>query len=151
MKKSEIKQLIREEFKDILNETEDPFNIAMNNLNKRVCISKGTGNTMGLPVEKLPNYNELPDSYDDQGEKNILLPSTERGDASERVYSKAGVADWVSEFMKKFGVDEGQDKIKFILDKNKVKVINSKKFNDWQKSSDNNVGDFYQRLNHKGD
>jgi hypothetical protein len=117
MKKSEIKQLIREEFKDILNETEDPFNIAMNNLNKRVGISKGTGNTMGLPVEKLPNYNELPDSYDDQGEKNILLPSTERGDASERVYSKAGVADWVSEFMKKFGVDEGQDKIKFILDK----------------------------------
>jgi hypothetical protein len=123
MKKSELKKLIKEEIKSVL-EAEDP---SMSGLKKAMGFEKssGEGNKMGLPLEKLPGY----DTLDNGGQ--IMLPDTSDPDASVMISSKDRAKEWLDTFMKKYGVEGNTVRFKTIV-KGKYDVINSKKFSDWR-------------------
>ena len=136
MKKSQLRQIIQEEIKSVL-EAEDP---SMSGLKKAMGFEKsgGEGNKMGLPLEKLPEYNAL----DNGGQ--MLLPDTSDPDASVVITSKDRAKEWLDTFMKKYGVEGDTVRFKTIV-KGKYNVINSEKFSDWRKKGLENIGKYMEK------
>ena len=154
MKKSKLKQIIKEELKNIL-EAEDPIQTAFRSaLNKSgTKLSKEpSSNKMALSLEQLPGYNELPEKQEDKTNKSILLPSIDDANASNQVFSKEAAQNWAETFKQKWDLNPGHTEIKFKLSKiNQPEVVNSDKFTIFLAKSRKYISDFYDKLKYKGD
>jgi hypothetical protein len=105
---------------------------------------------MGLPLEKLPGYSKLPEEGN-SGDDRITLPNVTIADAGINLYSKEKVKEWEMEFMKKWGLKPGEDKIRF-SSKIPYKVINaSDKYYKWKSGETAAASSFYDKLGYKGD
>ena len=100
MKKSELRQIIQEEIKAVL-EAEGEFEKATEKFSQRILKDKpvGGGNIEGLPLEKLEQYKNLPDIYDPSSNANLRVPSTDTPDASRILRSKDEANKWKEEFI----------------------------------------------------
>jgi hypothetical protein len=140
MKKSELKQIIREEIQVAL-EAEDPSNAG---LKKAMGFEKPedrTGNKMSLPLQKVISH------IDD----NILLPDVFDANASIYISSADRAKNWANDFMEQWGTDDGGEiRLKKISDR-KYDVTNNKKYNDWKAKELKNIASFYDELKYKGD
>lgn len=143
MKKSDLRNIIKEEIKSIL-EAEDPINIS---LKKAMGFEKpegGEGNRIGLPLEKLPNYKKL------ESGGTIKLPSIDDANSSNLISSIDDAKEWVNNFIKKWGIDNGNT-VRFRNIEGGLEVTNSKKYNDWKKDAKKQIASFYKSLKYKGD
>jgi hypothetical protein len=130
MKHSELKQIIKEEIYKVL-EVIDPRQSALDDFGTR--IKKGLGIEDREPgrsqnrfrVEKLPNYDMLPEkrtdvNFADNNKISIFLPSIS-GNGTTGIYSKQDVDVYVEEFKKAFG-----ESPKFVVTGEKVEIGNDK-------------------------
>ena len=131
MKKSELRQIIQEEIKAVL-EAEGEFEKATEKFSQRILKDKpvGGGNVEGLPLEKLENYKNLPDTYDPSSTVILRVPTTDNADASRLIKSKDEADKWKKEFIAKFGF-EG-DQLRFKKTVVGYDVINSPKYTAWK-------------------
>jgi len=154
MKKSELRQIIQEEIKAVI-EAED-VNRTINDKFKAKMGFKapegGSGNKMGVTLEELPKFNDLPEEgYD--GSISITLPSMKIADAGIIIYSKALAKKWENNFINKWGLAPGEDKIKFSSKNMPLKIVNaSDKYNKWKAKEIMTKGAAYDKLgSYKGD
>jgi hypothetical protein len=154
MKKSELRQIIQEEIKAVL-EIDNEVNRTINDKFKEKMGFKspegGSNNKMGLPLEKLPGYSKLPEEGN-SGDDRITLPNLTIADAGINIYSKEKAKEWEMKFMKKWGLAPGEDKIRFST-KIPFNIINaSDKYNKWKAGEIMTKGAAYDKLgSYKGD
>lgn len=164
MKLSQIKQIIKEEVAKAVSEIDknrelnDKFAAAVG---FKAPAPGGPENVQGLPLEKLPDYAQLPDTRDDAMEmimakkiiKKLLLPSEADSNARQVISSKEEAQEWVKKFTNKW-MDPGADKIRFSFNEigNPV-VINAKKdYYEWAGISARAAQEFYDEpTKYKGD
>lgn len=117
MKKSELKQIIKEEISKVLSE-----NVEMNKMNQmfndKAGVKLSTAKNV-MKYEKLPGYFELPELIKDKDNKSILLPSLYDSNGSSRLYTKKDVKDWIDEFLKKY-----KENPQFKVEGTRIKVSN---------------------------
>ena len=130
MKHSELKQIIKEEIRKVL-EVTDPRQSALDDLGTRIKKELGIedrepGRSQNrFRVEKLPNYDMLPEKrtdvkWADNNKISIFLPSIS-GNGVTGIYSKQDVDAYTEEFKKAFG-----EFPKFIVTGEKVEIGNPK-------------------------
>ena len=131
MKKSELRQIIQEEIKAVL-EAEGEFEKATEKFSQRILKDKpvGGGNVEGLPLEKLEKYKNLPDTYDPKSRVELRVPTIDNADASQIIKSKDEANKWKEKFIAKWGFD-GND-LKFKKTEIGYEVINSPKYAAWK-------------------
>jgi hypothetical protein len=120
MKHSELKQIIKEEIRKVL-EIEDPSQTALDNMGRDLGVKGISGHSKNK--FRVPGYGELPDLRNDINYRqgvSINLPSIS-GNGISVLYSKEDVKDWIEEFKKTFG-----ETPKFEIDGKIVKVTNPK-------------------------
>jgi hypothetical protein len=122
MKKSELKQIIKEEIDKALSE-----NVEMNKMNQmfndKAGVKPSTAKNV-MKYETLPGYSELPELVDDidyNNRKSILLPSLYDSNESSRLYVKENVKDWIDKFKKMY-----KENPQFKVEGTKIKVLNLK-------------------------
>lgn len=124
MKKSELKQIIKEEIRSVLEE-QDPSQTALYAIAKEMGVEPTTGSSKNkFIVEKLPNYSMLPDLRKDIDYKQRLsvdLPSIDGGISTSALYSKEDVKNWMDKFRETFN-----EAPKFEVSGKEVKVTNPK-------------------------
>ena len=139
MKKSELKEIIRKEVREALN---DPFNKAEDELFRMVTGKKPGSMGLNKPRPKgmeilgqFP-FNALPATKEDvdlnnrgvDGWGNIYLPSLSDGDVTVTMFSQDQVKDYVEKFKQEyneepvFSIDSTQKKIR----------VTNPKFTEWQ-------------------
>jgi hypothetical protein len=149
MKHSELKQIIKEEIYKVL-EVIDPRQSALDDFGTKIKKELGikdrepgpSRNKFRSGVEKLPNYNILPEkrvdiNYRDNNKPSIYLPSI-TSNGTTGIYSKEDAKNWVDEFTRLFGAPE------FIVTGEKVEVKNPKyteKQGLFRKALDSTQGD----------
>lgn len=119
MKHSELKQIIKEEIINILNESD--YDQAMQNLAKKADIN--LSKPEGKNKFRVPGYGELPDLRKDIDYKQriaVYLPSID-GNGTNALYSKEDVKNWTEQFKEKYG-----EAPKFEINGKEVKVTNPK-------------------------
>ena len=127
MKYSELKQIIKEEVRSIL-EIEDPSQTALDTIARSIGVKGISGpskNKFRNSETKLPNYDMLPEkrtdvNYADNNKISIFLPSIS-GNGTTGIYSKQDVDTYVEEFKKAFG-----ESPKFVVTGEKVEIGNDK-------------------------
>jgi len=125
MKHSELKQIIKEEVRKVL-EITDPRQLALDDLGKDIGIQGTSGRSLNrFRVEKLPNYDMLPEKrtdvkWADNNKISVFLPSIS-GNGVTGIYSKQDVDAYVEEFKKAFG-----ESPKFVVTGEKVEIGNDK-------------------------
>ena len=131
MKKSELRQIIQEEIKAVL-EAEGEFEKATEKFSQRILKDKpvGGGNIEGLPLEKLEQYKNLPDTYDPTSKVELRVPALDKADASQTFMSKDEADIWKEKFVEKWGF-EGND-LKFKKTTTGYEIINSPKYTAWK-------------------
>jgi hypothetical protein len=171
MKLSEFKQIIKEEIKAVLeldgvNRTiNDKFKAAM----KFTSPEGGPGNKMGLPLEKLQTYNDLPETDREVPKKDmryidtfIILPSVSGENGF--IYSKEKAKKWLDAYKAMYKGEEPRFKTKRISIAGKDNIVSGEiisseylehqqKMKDYEKSPEYhaNVQSFYDKLKYKGD
>lgn len=128
MKKSELKQIIKEEISKVLSE-----NVEMNKMNQMFNDKAGVELSTAknaMKYEKLPGYFELPELIKDTDRKSILLPSLYDSNGSSRLFTKKDVKDWIDEFKKKY-----KENPQFKVEGTKIKVSNLREPN-WDAMND---------------
>lgn len=156
MKKSELKQLIREEIKNALEGVNDDIEAKFS---KMVMGDKpktsGPGNRMMFSLETLPGYTDLAATRKEAdmiGGPKISLPSIDDSNSYTTIFSKADAQEWVDGFTRKFGINPGQTKIKFAMDTiGRPEVINSDKFKEWKRKGEAAIQSFYDKSEYTGD
>jgi hypothetical protein len=148
MKHSELKQIIKEEIRNVLGD-DDVDNKISQRLRNIVGLEQSdeknpipSRNKFRSGVEKLPNYNILPEkrvdiNYRDNNKPSIYLPSI-TSNGTTGIYSKEDAKNWVDEFTRLFGAPE------FIVTGEKVEVKNPKyteKQGLFRKALDSTQGD----------
>lgn len=128
MKKSQLKQIIKEEISKALSE-----NVEMDKMNQmfndKAGVKLSTAKNV-MKYEKLPGYFELPELTKDIDRKSILLPSLYDSNGSSRLFTKKDVKDWIDEFKKKY-----KENPQFKVEGTKIKVLNLKE-PDWDAMKD---------------
>lgn len=125
MKKTELKHIIKEEIRSILEE-QDPSQTALDTIAKSIGVKGISGPSKNKFREtKLPNYDMLPEkrtdvNYSDNKKVSIFLPSIS-GNGTTRIYSKQDVAAYIEEFKKAFG-----EFPQFVVTGEKVEIGNPK-------------------------
>ena len=130
MKHSELKQIIKEEVRKVL-EITDPRQLALDDLGKGIKKELGIkdrepGRSQNrFRVEKLPNYDMLPEKrtdvkWADNNKISVFLPSIS-GNGTTGIYSKQDVDVYIEEFKKAFG-----ESPKFVVTGEKVEIGNDK-------------------------
>jgi hypothetical protein len=149
MKHSELKQIIKEEIYKVL-EVIDPRQSALDDFGTRIKKELGIedrksgGSQNRFRVEKLPNYDMLPEkrtdvNYADNKKVSIFLPSIS-GNGVTGIYSKQDVDAYIEEFKRAF---KGEFP-KFIVSGEKVEIGNDKfgkKQDLFRKALDSTQGD----------
>ena len=129
MKYSELKQIIKEEVRKVLEVTDSEMDDAYGEIYKRATgEDRPTGpskNKFRNSETKLPNYDMLPEkrtdvNYADNNKISIFLPSIS-GNGTTGIYSKQDVDTYVEEFKKAFG-----ESPKFVVTGEKVEIGNDK-------------------------
>jgi len=127
MKQSELKQIIKEEIRKVLEVTDSEMDDAYGEIYKRATgVNRPTGKSQNrFRVEKLPNYDMLPEKrtdvkWADNNKISIFLPSIS-GNGVTGIYSKQDVDAYTEEFKKAFG-----EFPKFIVTGEKVEIGNPK-------------------------
>ena len=148
MKHSELKQIIKEEIRNVLGD-DDVDNKISQRLRNMAGLEQSdeenptpSRNKFRSGVEKLPNYNILPEkrvdiNYRDNNKPSIYLPSI-TSNGTTGIYSKEDAKNWVNEFTRLFGAPE------FIVTGEKVEVKNpkyTKKQDLFGKALDSTQGD----------
>jgi hypothetical protein len=168
MKKSELKQIIQEEVKSIL-EAEDPINAALKKAIGFVPPTGGKGNRLGLPLEKLPTYNDLPETDKEVPRKDmryidifILVPNI--GAENGFLYSKEKAKKWVDTYKSTYNGEEPRFTTERISIAGKDNIVrgtlvsdeylaHQKRIKDYEESPEYQeaVQRFYDSLKYKGD
>ena len=120
MKKSQLKQIVREEIYRIVDE-ENEFDDAMDKFKKKIGIQPPTSeNTM--KYESLPGYAELPATREDvkNFQSGLKLPSVDAGSVST-LLSKAEVKRWFEAFKLRY-----KEAPQFKVEGGKIEVTNPK-------------------------
>ena len=141
MKKSELKQIIKEEIQKAL-EIEDPIQTAFS---KRMGTKDNTPSFSNksflyindLPIQKLGNR------------EYISVPSIDNPSATEELPLDR-LNSWENKFIEKFGLDK-DDRVRFAKQGEQYIPINSNKFIDFRKIGDKSIQSFYDKLKYKGD
>jgi len=129
MKHSELKQIIKEEVRKVLEVTDSEMDDAYGEIYKRVTgVDRPTGpskNKFRNSEIKLPNYDMLPEkrtdvNYADNKKVSIFLPSIS-GNGTTGIYSKQDVDAYIEEFKKAFG-----EAPKFVVSGEKIEIGNPK-------------------------
>jgi hypothetical protein len=129
MKQSELKQIIKEEVRKVLEVTDSEMDDAYGEIYKRVTgVDRPTGpskNKFRNSEIKLPNYDMLPEkrtdvNYADNKKVSIFLPSIS-GNGTTGIYSKQDVDAYIEEFKKAFG-----EAPKFVVSGEKIEIGNPK-------------------------
>lgn len=147
MKKSELKALIKEEIAKMYG-SDDAIQRSVNKVFGTKQSSPSKKNIFGLPLERLEDYNRLPNTKAnaDLSSRNYMyLPSTTKPDADIQIYSKEQAQEWVRDFMSKFGAEDDIVRIA------NGQVTNSPKFDEFRKSGKAGVASFYDKSEFKGD
>jgi len=137
MKKSELRQIIQEEIKAIL-EAEDPIQTAFLKAMKFEKPTGGSGNQMGFPIDKLianlpETDEEVPVKDMRRLDKWVMLPSLPGVDGF--IYSREKGKNWAMEFENMFNeMPRFKIERKSLLGKEIPfgVVINSEKFDKWK-------------------
>lgn len=144
MKKDRIKEIIREELDSL--KKEDPFNKAMDKYKERLGVTPGTGNTMGLPLEKLQKYIDLADTEaeaDNIMGKYVYLPSISHFDSSTKIFSKEKAKEWLDQFIEKYN-----EVPKFKLNGGgSPEIINVEAYQNDKRKEQQNISNFYEGKN----
>ena len=144
MKKSELKAIIKEEIAKMYGNDD----AIQRSVNKIFGTKSGKENILGLPLERLEDYNRLPDtkSEADLSSRNYMyLPSVTKPDAETQIYSKEQAQEWVRDFMNKFGAEDDIVRIA------NGQVTNSPKFDEFRNAGKASIASFYDKLKYKGD
>ena len=144
MKKSELKAIIKEEIAKMYG-SDDAI---QRSVNKIFGTKSGKENILGLPLERLEDYNRLPDTKSEanlSSRNYMYLPSVTKPDAETQIYSKEQAQEWLRSFMTQFGA-EG-DVVRFA----KGQVVNSPKFDEFRNAGKASIASFYDKLKYKGD
>jgi hypothetical protein len=147
MKKSELKAIIKEEIAKMYG-SDDAIQKGVERAFRFTPPTSGKGNVLGLPLERLEDYNRLPDtkSEADLSSRNYMyLPSVTKPDAETQIYSKEQAQEWLRSFMTQFGA-EG-DVVRFA----KGQVVNNPKFDEFRNAGKASIASFYDKLKYKGD
>jgi hypothetical protein len=132
MKKSELRQIIKEEIEKAI----DPIQAAFSK--KLGSQSPSYSNKEFFYIENLPITD-----------KGIYLPSIDKPDASDLIRSKERAREWERDFITKFGLDK-DDRVRIVKKDEKFIPINSSKFDSFRKGTDS-IMSFYDKLKYKGD
>lgn len=105
---------------------------------------------MGITIEELPKFNELPEEgYD--GDISVTLPSIKIADAGIIRYSKATVRKWEKDFINKWGLAPGEDRVKLSPKNNNI-INASDDYYRWKSREIKTKGAAYDKLGrYKGD
>ena len=107
---------------------------------------------MGVTLEELPKFNKLPEKELD-GSVSITLPSIKTADAGIIIYSKVLARKWENNFINKWGLAPGEEKVRFSSKNIPLKIVNaSDKYNKWKAGEIMTKGAAYDKLgSYKGD
>jgi hypothetical protein len=134
-----LKRIIKEEIRSVLEE-QDPSQSALNVIAREIGVEPTSGPSKNkFIVDKLPNYNMLPDLRKDIEYKKriaVYLPNVNGSISTSALYSKEDVKNWIEQFKEIFG-----EAPKFEVSGEEVKVTNPK-FIERQYMSKNAVGGF---------
>jgi uncharacterized protein YdiU (UPF0061 family) len=124
MKKSELRNLIREEIQNVLSENKLENDI-MNRFKEKIGFKApdpSVKNVMRNSPESLPGYRELPDTRADVTDfkKGIKIPNVIAGSVST-LFSKEEVKKWFEEFKTRY-----KESPQFKIEGTTIKVTNPK-------------------------
>ena len=134
-----LRRIIKEEIRSVLEE-QDPSQTALDTIARSIGVKGISGPSKNkFIVDKLPNYNMLPDLRKDIDYKKriaVYLPSVDGGISTSALYSKEDIKNWMDKFKETFG-----ESPKFEVSGEEVKVTNPK-FIERQGMSKNAMGGF---------
>ena len=127
MKHSELKQIIKEEIRNVLgdDDVDNKISQGLKNITRGKFPTGSSRNKFRNSETKLPNYDMLPEkrtdvNFADNNKISIFLPSIS-GNGTTGIYSKQDVDTYVEEFKKAFG-----ESPKFVVTGEKVEIGNDK-------------------------
>jgi hypothetical protein len=149
MKKTELKEIIREEVRKVIDESQE-FHDYLNRTSEKPAQGLNKFRPKGMEILSSFPFNKLPLTRKDVDWNNrdvdnwgrVYLPSLTDGDATETIFDQDQVKVFVNKFKKEyneepiFSIDSAQSKIR----------ITNPKFTEWKESYIKRKGEYLKNM-----